>query len=55
MKVPGPLAAVVAKVDAAEDLSPRTFAVFLLAGGVMLVWGGLTPGTRAERRQSDSA
>jgi hypothetical protein len=41
VKMPGPLAAVVAKVDATKDLSPRTFGVFLLIGGAMLVWGGL--------------
>jgi hypothetical protein len=44
MKVPAPVAAVVAKTAALEDLNPRLFAGLLLAGGALLVCSGLRSG-----------
>jgi hypothetical protein len=41
MKFPATVAALVAKTAALEDLNPRLFGAFLLAGGALLVCSGL--------------
>jgi hypothetical protein len=47
MKLPGPVAAVTAKISAFEDVHPRLFGVALVIGAALLIASGLRPAGRA--------
>jgi hypothetical protein len=51
MKVPGPVAAVTAKISAFEDYHPRLIGAALAVAAALLITSGLRPAGRPGRRE----